>query len=223
MKIFLFLLLNCLSGQLVAQDFEITTYLKSNYGNISDSIIAEQVLDSMIQRNGEFGSLNLYFCKVYHAPDSNFVIFQIEGESCGAYCNPFFEVYYGLFNSKIEQYEFYENEISLAYQIEKIIKIADANYLVLGTGYGRSRSVESVWGENATLLHLTDKIQAVWKLSAYTSTSVDLEHPVAEINYDNVTQIIDYQYDWYDEMKDFEVYRISGKWQFDGQIFVEIE
>ena len=123
------------SNPILGQEFDAISYLERNHNEITDSILAEQLLNSL--ETGEEDGICLFTSNIVYSTDGSFVIFQIEGEGCGAYCNPYFEMYYGVYNPKTEKYVFYDNHLSLEYQIEEIIKITSNHYLILGSGFGR--------------------------------------------------------------------------------------
>ncbi|MEM1217965.1 MAG: hypothetical protein AAGH79_03605 [Bacteroidota bacterium] len=80
-----------------------------------------------------------------YAPDSTFVIYQVLGESCGAYCNPFWE-------SKVQPKEGSTVDLPFLSTVDSILLLPDSSYLVLQSGSGRPASVFSITTQSASIL-----------------------------------------------------------------------
>jgi len=80
-----------------------------------------------------------------YAPDSAFVIFQVIGETCGAYCNPFWE-------SKLLPKEGGEVDLPFLSTVDSMLMLPDSSYLVLQSSSGRPASVFSISTLSASIL-----------------------------------------------------------------------
>jgi hypothetical protein len=107
--------------------------------NISNSKIETLFYDYYDGRSGLNGG------GVYSSPDGLFKILVVRGESCGAYCNPFWESQLILSNRKKINNLSFKN-------IEKIYSIPDGKYLIIEESFGRPASVFTETTKSATLL-----------------------------------------------------------------------
>lgn len=94
----------------------------------------QSLIDSLVE-DQQFG---LKDGTVRYAPDNSFRIFCLEGEQCGAYCNPLYETVIEFANPTIEKS--YINTPT----ITNIVKVTDTTYLLNGSGYARPSSFYSV-------------------------------------------------------------------------------
>ncbi len=82
---------------------------------------------------------------VHYSPDSLFKIYVVRGESCGAYCNPFWKSEIVLANKQIiNNLEFKD--------IENIYLMPDGKYLIIEKSFGRPASVYTETTKSATLI-----------------------------------------------------------------------
>ncbi len=81
-----------------------------------------------------------------YAPDSAFVIYQVIGETCGAYCNPFWE-------SKVLPREGAVVDLPFLSPVDSILLLPDSSYLVLQSSSGRPASVFSISTLSASIFN----------------------------------------------------------------------
>lgn len=91
-------------------------------------------MDKMIEEN-KFGLTDGI---VRYAPDNTFRIFCLEGEQCGAYCNPLYETVLEFANPNIP------DDFINTPTITAITQVTDTTYLLNGRGYARPSSFYSV-------------------------------------------------------------------------------
>lgn len=208
---------------LFAQDFDITSFIATNYNNIPDATICQLALDSMTSALNEEleQGMSWHHGEFYLSDDGLLKIYHFSGEGCGAYCNPFYQSIVSIDNPENDASNFFEVD-GLDFSLDSIVTLRkDRFYLIFGNHSGRPRSVESVWGQTAALCSIDEGFKIVWQFNATTSSMVGIDSPVSEISYDPATITITYRYDWYNEMDDFKPYRVSGTWKFNGVTFEE--
>lgn len=204
---------------LTAQEFDLMEFFKTNYGKVNDSVLTELAFDSLVDEASQDSESRLLWTtrKFQQSDDNQLRVFHFTGESCGAYCNPFYQSVISIGDSNL-----FEETEEIEFDIERVVTLQSGDlYLLFGTHSGRPRGVEAVWGETAVLCSIDSGFKVIWSLKSTTSSSVDLESPMSEISYNSNTQSISYSYDWYDEFNDFKVYRMSGTWKFNGKEFEE--
>jgi hypothetical protein len=135
-----------------ADSLQLKRYVNTAKLNYADwngdslDIVNWDVVDSLLNE----GRINCCDGKIFYAPDSLFKIYVIEGEGCGAYCNPFWESYAcSADNRKLSA----SQEFSFT-NILNIHKLPDDKYLILQQEWGRAASVLSVDCRMATLVSL---------------------------------------------------------------------
>jgi hypothetical protein len=210
---------------LKAQEFELLSFIRTNYPEAVDSVLTQMALDSLAYASrqdlgygidwdyGSFHSSNDGLLKIYH----------FAGEACGAYCNPFYQSIIAIGDTIDKAYQFQEAE-DFDFNIDSIITlIAAKEYLAFGNHSGRPRGVEGVWGQNVVHCSIENGFQIKWSFRSTTSSMVEQESPMSEISYDSEKMTISYSYDWYDQYDNFRNYRVSGVWKFNGAIFEEQE
>jgi hypothetical protein len=107
-------------------------YLEQDFNSgISNDALDREFIEEM---GGE-----LMEGEIMYAPDSSFAIFNYEGESCGAYCNPFWESYVYSYRSN----SVIPTDIEFS-AIDDIYLLDDGRYLIREYSYGRPASVYSV-------------------------------------------------------------------------------
>ena len=95
------------------------------------------------------GDRSILVSSVYTSPDNMFKIFVGRGESCGAYCNPYWVSQIMLANGKIIE--------NLGFKdLEHIYLMPDGKYLIKEKSFGRPASVYSEKTESATLISFKD-------------------------------------------------------------------
>ncbi len=102
-----------------------------------NSHYSDKELDSLLNENG----IRIGKGKVIYAPDSAFKIFVVAGESCGAYCNPFWEtwLHFNDGSGMVITKAGFENVTSIKF-------LPDGKYLVQEDSWGRSgpRGIEQI-------------------------------------------------------------------------------
>ena len=226
--IFLFsLLLSMGSISLSAQseiEFDWISYLQNQHPQVPDSTLLKTLQDSSALMLGSEPGTSVVGASALTSPDGSFRLFQMEFEGCGAYCNPFFETALVEWNEKEEAWKVAPLTDDLE-RVNRILPLEEpGQYLFFGTSYGRPRGVESVYcnwlrwyksGGNADL----PGMEMLWGFSSCTSTLVESDEEVAELNYDEKSRILSYRFQWYEEFNDLKPYEESGQYQFDGKEF----
>lgn len=192
---------------------------------------SDKELDSLL---AEYGT-SVSGGKFIYAPDSTFKIFVVEGESCGAYCNPFWEtwLHFNDGSGMVITKAGFEN-------VSSIEVLSDGKYLVWENTWGRSgpRGIEQI-----CVTHLSVKGHELnyYKFPSIPSQGEDVstdpqgsfcvyQTSDAEtnliVNYDPDNSHLDYQYtytSWGDE-KDDSLTVYSGYFVYKQGLFVhEIE
>lgn len=112
-------------------------------GDLSNAKIREYLYDAFDGKGG------LTKGSIYQSPDQYFKILIIEGESCGAYCNPFWESEIILSNGTTISADSFT-------EIENIYLMTDGKYLVIQQEYSRPASVFTFSTSSAILLGFED-------------------------------------------------------------------
>ncbi len=115
---------------------------------IIGSLTNAEILDFLYEDFGGKGGLRIG--GIGQSPDQKFKILTLKGESCGAYCNPFWESEIILSDGTKISTEFFN-------EIDNIHLMPDGKYLVLQHSYGRPASVFTVRTVSAILLDIEDK------------------------------------------------------------------
>ncbi|NRR91542.1 hypothetical protein HSX10_08190 [Winogradskyella undariae] len=117
--------------------------LETENSNLSNSKIKS------LLTNHFDGDRSILVASVYTSPDNLFKIFVGRGESCGAYCNPYWVSQIVLENGQIiEKLEFKD--------LEHIYLMPDGKYLIKEKSFGRPASVYSEKTKSATLISFKD-------------------------------------------------------------------
>lgn len=220
-KFLITLFLTSYSFSLLAQEFDLTSFIKANQSKIADSAICRIALDSL---NLELDQGMSWDYAASITSDDEFVnLYFFAGEGCGAYCNPIYQSVISIHNPELGTNKFIETE-QLDFDLDSIVTLKKGKYyLVFGNHSGRPRGVESVWGKTVVLCSLVDGFKVKWRLESTTSNLVKLDSPLSEISFDPNNKTISYRYDWYDEFDEFKPYQVSGFWRFNGVTFEEQE
>lgn len=222
-KIILIILL--LPSALFAQEFDITSFIKTNHDKVEDSVICKMAFDSLtseLNKEPEQG-MSWGYGAFYKSEDGLIKIYHFSGEGCGAYCNPFYQSVLSIGGAENDSNKFIETD-ELDFDLDSIITLKKGRfYLIFGNHSGRPRGVESVWGQTAVLCSIDEGFKNIWRFKSTTSSMVDVDSALSEIFFDPNKMTISYSYDWYDELDDFKTYRVSGTWKFNGVTFEEGE
>lgn len=206
-----------LSNALLAQEPDITRLIQENYGLVPDSAICRIALDSL-NVEAEQG-MSWTTGAFYASDDGHMSVYHFSGESCGAYCNPFYQSIVSVETSEGATHDFIESD-ELQFNLDSIVTLKkDRLYLLFGNHSGRPRGVEGVWGKSVVLCSVEEEFEVIWPFESTTSSLVESESPVSELFFNPHEMTISYSYDWYDEMDDFRAYRVSGIWKFNGVTF----
>ena len=147
--------------------------------------------------------------------DSSLRILQIQGEGCGAYCNPFWETYFILMDKEGEIDRVYEDMNNCSMTVQEIHMLGSGRVLLIGYSSGRPRGVESNWGYRALIYTFGNEPELIWKQDALTSNLVsDTIEPIGRIEFNDSLLILDYTYDWYEE-NPYSTYRVNGRWRLE--------
>ncbi|MCB0760933.1 MAG: hypothetical protein KDC12_05370 [Flavobacteriales bacterium] len=212
---------------LSAQQCEPSEFIEQHYTRISDSVLVSMALDSLRGCVTEEEGMHWDHAHHLYSPDSLWTVYQFAGESCGAYCNPFYENVIRLPNTVSGKNEFIEDWAVFDFHLDSIIVLVPfQTYLVLGTSGGRPRSFEAVWGSEARVIDLAGDIDISWSFSSTTSSLIPTDHPLCDLHYNRDTRLLTYRYDGYDWDEEGEVlhfFRAEGTWCFDGSTFQLVE
>lgn len=214
-----------ISNALFAQEFDITSFIQTNYGQVSDSTICKLALDSLTSELNEEleQGMSWDYGALYKSDDGLIKVYHFSGESCDAYCNPFYQSIFLIGSTENDSNKFIET-YELDFDLDSIITLEKGKfYLIFGNHSGRPRGVESVWGQTVVLCSIDDGLEYRWRLESTTSSLVEKDAPLSEISFDSDKMTVSYRYDWYDEMDEFKMYRVSGTWRFNGFSFEEEE
>ena len=120
--------------------------IKKSYLEEHSISLSNEQVDSLLWEQ----RISIVGAKLVYSPDGLFKIMIVEGEGCGAYCNPFWE-------SKLilngAQRSFSVMEFT---SIDTIHRLPDHKYLIIQERYGRAASVFSVTTKSATLISFPD-------------------------------------------------------------------
>lgn len=208
-----------------AQEFDLLDYIQRNQAKLQDTSLARLALDSLSHDSeGEYSSgVQWYNWSVQASADGRFKVFHFEGESCGAYCNPYFMSVLSIYNPHDQSHACYETD-EFFFELDSIIALEEGTYyLVFGHHFGRPRGIEGAWGQTVILCSLEDGFKIKWQFQATTSNLVDRDEATAEISFNAQDLTLSYVYDWYEEEEDFRAFRASGIWKFNGADFEEQE
>lgn len=210
---------------LCAQEFDLRGFIEKNYGQMADSAICRVALNSLTSELQEEAGQGMSWDwgATYRSDDGFMKIYHFAGEGCGAYCNPIYQAVIAVDLPESASPQFSDTE-ALDYVLDSIVTLVKgSHYLIFGTHGGRARGVEAVWGQSVVHCTIDPGFTVKWHLRSTTSNLVEMDTPLSEIAFDPARKTISYRYDWYDEMDDFKIYRVSGIWQFNGQTFEEVE
>lgn len=210
---------------LFAQEFDIKSFIESNYGKVEDSTICQMAIDSLTSELNEEPEQGMSwdYGAFYKSDEGLIKIYHFSGEGCGAYCNPFFQSIVSIDNPVNNSTDFIETD-ELNFELDSIVTLKKGSfYLIFGNHSGRPRGVESVWGQTVVLCSIDEGFKIIWRFKSTTSSMVAIDSPLSEISFDPNKMTISYRYDWYDEMDEFKTYRVSGTWKFNGVTFEEEE
>ena len=207
-------------------DANFSDVVANNFGKVSnDSIcrLAKSILESEYQDERTMimdGTFTV-------SDDNQIVIFQVEIESCGAYCNSFFESIIVKQSPETKTISIYNHE--LIGKSDSILVLSNKNmYLFMGQYSGRPRGIEGVSCLSASLLDFSNEnqvteIQEIKSCQSNLSDLGDDDSTRTILNYNSKSESIDFEYTWYEESNDFRVFSEKGKYNFNGSSFIEIE
>lgn len=210
---------------LFAQDFDIIRFIETNFGKVADSTICEMAIDSLTAalNQEKVQEMSWDYGAFYQSDDGLINVYHFSGEGCGAYCNPFYQSIVSIDMAENDSHDFMETD-GLNFDLDSIVTLEKGRfYLIFGKHIGRPRAVESVWGQTVVLFSIDEGLKDVWHFKSTTSSMVETDAPCSEISFDPNNMTISYRYDWYDEMDEFSIYRVSGIWTFNGVTFEEEE
>ncbi len=144
---FLFLSFASVNAQSLRGD---SLMLKEFYLYVQDEYYGEE--EDLSEDNLTFDStyldqdLDYEGASIHHSPDGMFYILIVEGEGCGAYCNPWWasRIVSSSLNKTYDECPFTN--------IQAIHRMPDGKYLVIQSSYGRPASVYTVEGRRAHLI-----------------------------------------------------------------------
>lgn len=210
---------------LFAQEFDIKSFIETNYDQVEDSTICQMAVDSLIlDLNQELEQGMSWDYGAFYKSDEGLIkIYHFAGEGCGAYCNPIYQSVVSIDYPEKNSIDFIETD-ELDFDLDSVETLKKGEfYLIFGNHSGRPRGVESVWGKTVVLCSIDEGLKIIWSFKSTTSSMVDVESPLSEISFDPCNMTIYYNYDWYDELDEFKTYRVSGTWKFNGVTFEEGE
>lgn len=219
-SLLLALLLTSIVG--FSQEYDIGKYIETYYGEMPDSVLLANGIDSLSNAVPPELYLNESWdtWRIVSSPDSTFKIFQFMGEGCGAYCNPWI-VNYVVVEADgriaVTEYDNYSLVIN-----EILILTPDKDYLLLGEFSVRARGVESVYGNEAVHIRVSaDSLVSIWGVSAPISnlTSDEINDKETHLIYYPEEKSIEVEFNWYNDDNEFRVYHTSARYSYDGESF----
>lgn len=140
----------------VTSNLEVTKADSSDLANYWREVVANYMHDDTIKHLSDKELIKLFSINyddklrinsgsVFYAPDKKFKILTITGESCGAYCNSFW-------NSKIITVKGKRTKEFDIRQVQQIFRLPDGKYLVLEVSGSRPASVYTVSTNSATII-----------------------------------------------------------------------
>ncbi len=160
--------------------------------------------------------------KVYYSPDFKFKIFSFEGESCGIYCNAFYENFID-FHSEGNSNISIKNIKKIQGKIDSLIQLDSISYLVFTNYAIRPRSIESIDCKVVYQLKLGKTYPSIWELKSCGSNLASDDDVLCELIYDKTTKSILYKYQMYEEDDPTSTYMLSGKWKYVNGNYIESE
>ena len=139
-------LLNTLPSSGQSDSLYLSEFIKSvesDYFEEEDLSVSPEEKERLLYEMG----LSILGGNLFYAPDSAFVIYQVLGESCGAYCNPFWE-------SKVKLQNGSRVDLPFLSTVDSILMLPDSSYLVFQSSSGRPASVYSINTVAVSVLHL---------------------------------------------------------------------
>lgn len=180
---------------------------------------SEEYMDSLLR----IENTSIFKGGLFWAPDSAFKIMVVEGEGCGAYCNPFWE------SRLITATGLQVNTLNFT-QIDTIHQVSHDAYLVIQSHFGRPAGFFTVTGKSAIMLRLNkDSVNQIpipynhpkWGSNMDESYetgrfSFDQEHFLdypLDLSYDGKYRTIRFKY-----ATDFEYCcGIDSAWSYEGE------
>jgi len=159
--------------------------------------------------------------------DGKIVIFQFEIESCGAYCNSFYESV--IVKQSPETKNLNIHNLELAGKSDSILSLSNKNmYLFMGQYSGRPRGVEGIWCLFASLIDFSNGfnakvIQQINSCQSNFSNLGDDDSFKTTLSYNSKNESIDFEFTWYEEADDIKIFTEKGKYTFNGSSFIETE
>lgn len=207
-------------------DANFSNVIRNNFGKISnDSIcsLAKYVIETEYQ-DEHTRVMDGTFTK---SEDEAIVIFQFEIESCGAYCNSFYESV--LVKQSPETKNLNIQNLELAGKSDSILSLSNKNmYLFMGQYSGRPRGVEGIWCLFASLIDFSNGfnakvIQQINSCQSNFSNLGDDDSFKTTLSYNSKNESIDFEFTWYEEADDIKIFTEKGKYTFNGSSFIETE
>lgn len=166
----------------------------------------------------------IYFDKVYYAPDSLIRIYRYTWETCGAYCNTNEVILLAYHDSLKNLLHFSPLFRNFRGQIDTIHKVETGKYLILGSYGARTRSIETINCLSATLFALSHSPNEHWCFDICTSNLVTIDREICSLTYKPETKEISYRYKYYNWDRLDLFYTKTGTWFYlDGTYCIQEE
>ncbi len=187
-----------------------------------DSIILAEIYDSLSVEYSPEDNMHIDEGYIVAPIDSSFKVYIFEGEGCGAYCNPFWEIFWSWENEKENHLEIDEAE-GVNENIDSILRLSENQYLLFGHSHGRARGIEGVGCKTVSLVQMGDDPNIIWHFDVCTSNLASEDQWICEMVYDAKSKAINYRYQWYEEQQEYRSYLLEGQWEYNGTTFIQTQ
>jgi hypothetical protein len=213
---------------------QVTVLSKKNCNRKADSLLIKRCIDSLNKVNGNDPSSMYDSGKFYYAPGNYFKILTIDGEGCGAYCNPMYEswIFYEK-AGKLTRESIGMDPVTGIFLLDK--KNNEIDFLVFTETWARPRGTETGTQKTAYHMRLNDSISWIFAknkndlkrrfdalFSVYSGVLCS-EHEKAgavlpELEFDETTKNITYHYfEFVDELN--KCYEVKGILKYQNRVF----
>lgn len=219
-KAFFLLLLVPFPLLLLAQELEDRDLVKFFTSLNNDTLAASQAFNYLEEHEEEYG-IRMYSPRHIVSTDEKLEVFQFEGESCGAYCNP---LDYSIIKVSGDSVIYIETEFS--FSVDSVSPINDSVYFAFGEGSARPRGIEGIWGKALAVVHVEsirkEELQVIRSYTSNLAVAEDTEsdEPEVYMEFFPETNQLHCTYDWYDESA--AALKITKHYLFNGTRFIEI-
>ncbi|MEX1189701.1 MAG: hypothetical protein WED33_10620 [Bacteroidia bacterium] len=206
----------------------LTAVVASNFNKVSNDSICKLASSSLeIEYDDEHTRIMQGTYTI--SDDNQLIVFQVEIESCGAYCNSFYESV--ILENSTETDGFKVYEVELAFKADSVLSLPKKNmYLFMGEHSHRPRGVEGVACLYAVVLDFSEnkiakEIQEITACNSNLSYSGEEdEFNISKLNYHPKTNTLECEFTWYEESdQDFKIYKERGYYYFVNDKFIENE